>query len=232
MSMHLTREIESLKKMILSLSAIVEESVQKAVWSIEKMDANLANEVLETDLEIDRIEVEVEEACLKTLALHQPVAVDLRFIIAVLKINNDLERIGDLAVNIASRTLFLCEKPRQATPFDFSELCQKTLNMLQTSLDSLMTMSVEKANQVLTLDDEIDEINRQVFVQTFERVREKPEDVEVLFSYLSASRILERIADHATNIAEDVIYTSEGWIVRHGGGETEDRIAEAGPEPE
>lgn len=225
MSMHLTREIESLKKMILSLSAVVEESVRKAVWAIEKMDPDLANEVVAGDIEIDRMEVEVEEACLKALALHQPVAVDLRFIVAVLKINNDLERIGDLAVNIASRALFLCEHPRKATPFDFSDMCHKTLDMLRLSLDSLMTMSVERATKVLSLDDEIDEINRQAIQHTFDRVREKPQDVEALFSYLYASRILERIADHATNIAEDVIYMTEGWIVRHGAGESDGRDA-------
>jgi phosphate transport system protein len=215
MSMHMTREIDTLKRMILSLSAVVEESVQKAVWSIEKLDAKLAQEVVDTDLEIDRIEVEVEEACLKTLALYQPVAVDLRFIIAVLKINNDLERIGDLAVNIASRTLFLCEAPRRVTPFDFSDICHKTLDMLRISLDSLMTMDSARASKVLTLDDEVDEINRKVFARTFEMIRKNPEDTEVLISYMSASRLLERIADHATNIAEDVIYTIEGWIVRH-----------------
>jgi len=221
MSMHLAREIEHLKKMILSLSAVVEESVRKAVWSIERMDRGLADEVVGGDFDIDRMEVEVEEACLKALALYQPVAIDLRFIIAVLKINSDLERIGDLAVNIAERTRFLAEQPRQPAPFDFTDICHKTLDMLRISLDSLMTMSVEKANKVLTLDDEIDEINRHVFTQTFAQVREKPEDVEVLFSYLSASRILERIADHATNIAEDVIYLLEGWIVRHAGGESD-----------
>ncbi len=232
MSMHMTREIDSLKRMILSLSAVVEESVQKAVWSIEKLDRTLAQEVIDTDLEIDRIEVEVEEACLKALALYQPVAVDLRFIIAVLKINNDLERIGDLAVNIASRTLFLCDAPRRVTPFDFSEICHKTLDMLRISLDSLMTMDASRASRVLTLDDEVDEINRNIFGRIFEMIRQSPEDAEVLISYLSGSRLLERIADHATNIAEDVIYMIEGWIVRHGGAFADEDDAGAQAETE
>jgi phosphate transport system protein len=228
MSMHLAREISALKRMILSLSAVVEENVRKAVWSIERLDAKLAQEVIETDLEIDRREVEVEEACLKTLALHQPVAVDLRFIVAVLKINNDLERIGDLAVNIAGRSLFLCEQPPRISPFDFSELCRKALDMLRISLDSLMNMDSIRANKVLILDDEIDEINRQVFARTFEMISQSPQDAEALISYMNASRVLERIADHATNIAEDVIYMNEGWIARHGAAAEID-FTEGGP---
>lgn len=218
MSKHLEREIERLKKMILALSAVVEESVRKAVRSIEARDCALAQEVLDTDREIDQMEVDVEEECLKILALHQPVAVDLRFIIAVLKINNDVERIGDLAVNIAERTFALCERPAIPAPFDFDGMCQKTLEMLRGSLDALMQMDTARARAVLVADNEVDAINREMYAKICAALRRDPSPAEVLLSYLSASRQLERIADSSTNIAEDVIYLIEGTIVRHGRG--------------
>ena len=215
MAEHLLREIGKLKKMILALSAVVENSVQKAARSIEELDRELANEVLGSDREIDRTEVEVEEECLKILALHQPVAIDLRFIVSALKINNDLERIGDLAVNIAERTLFLCDEPRINAPFDFSDMCQKTLAMLRKALDALMTMDLELARQVRADDDAVDEINREMYMKVSDRIQEAPEQALPLLSYISASRHLERIADYATNISEDIVYMIEGDIVRH-----------------
>jgi phosphate transport system protein len=216
MGMHLRREIERLKHMVLSLSAIVEENVRKAVTSISERDPDLAREVRAKDHEIDQMEVDVEEECLKILALYQPVAVDLRLIISALKINNDLERIGDLAVNIAKRALFLAEKPDIGIPFDFGEICRRSLEMLRQSLDALMTMNAELAHQVLASDDEVDAINRKMYVRITGAIHKAPEQTEVLLSYLSATRHLERIADYATNIAEDVIYLTEGEIVRHG----------------
>ncbi len=216
MSMHLQREIESLKKMILGLSAMAEESVRKAVQSLVARDADLAQEVGEADLQIDEAEVQVEEECLKILALHQPVAGDLRFIVSVLKINNDLERIGDLAVNIAKRASFLCQYPDAGIPFDLNSMCQKSTEMLRLSLDALMRMDPDCAQEVLTLDDQVDQINRDMYGQVISAIKADPEKTDILLSYLSASRHLERIADYATNIAEDVIYTARGWIVRHG----------------
>jgi phosphate transport system protein len=212
---HLLREIGKLKQMILALSAVVESSVQKAVRSIQELDRELANEVLGTDKEIDATEVEVEEECLKILALHQPVAIDLRFIISVLKMNNDLERIGDLSVNIAERTLFLCDEARITAPFDFSEMCHKTLEMLRKALDALMAMDLELAREVGSADDEVDEINREMYMKVSERIRQAPDQTLPLLSYISASRHLERIADYATNISEDIVYMIEGDIIRH-----------------
>lgn len=213
--MHLQNEIERLKKMILALSAVVESNVRKAVNSMEKADREAAQEVIAADSEIDRMEVDVEEECLKALALYQPVAVDLRFVIAVLKINNDLERIGDLGVNIAKRATYICNYPTIRAPFEFGELCRKTIDMLRYSLDGLMRMDLERARTVLAIDDEVDAINRQAYAKVFAAMHENPDNAEVLFSYLSASRHLERIADYATNIAEDVIYLINGKIVRH-----------------
>jgi phosphate transport system protein len=171
--------------------------------------------VIEKDLEIDHSEVEVEEECLRILALHQPVAIDLRFIVAALKLNNDLERIGDLAVNIAERALFLSRVTPPVIPFDFNEMAQRTRDMLKQSLDALVNMDIELARRVCAEDDEVDRINREMYVHVKQAIRQHPHHLEALVHLLSVSRHLERIADHTTNIAEDVIYMIEGEIVRH-----------------
>lgn len=216
MSMHLHRAIEGLKKKILELSALVEESVHKAVKAVETRDGRLAFEIEESDSKIDLAEVEVEEECLKILALHQPVATDLRFIVAVLKINNDLERIGDLAVNIADRASALSRitAPAQAH-IDFQGLEGKVLQMLRNSLLSLVSLDEPLAKSVCASDDEVDEINRSVHKQVIQSIREFPTDADRLILLLSVSRNLERIGDHTTNIAEDVLYMIRGEIVRH-----------------
>jgi phosphate transport system protein len=215
MSRHLETEIEKLKKAILSLTAVAEDRVQKAVRSLEERNPDLAREVIDGDAEIDQAEVDIEEECLKILALHQPVAVDLRFIIAVLHINNNMERVGDLAVNMAERTLFLCTQEPVPIPFDLAGMHRKALAMLGHSLDALMRMDANLARQVRAADDEVDEMNREMYAKVSESARRNPEHIEILLSYLSASRHLERVADHATNIAEEVIYLIEGDIVRH-----------------
>ena len=215
MTKHFQNELERLKKKLLTLSAIVEESVERAVRSISNRDVQLAREVIENDRAIDLLEVEVEEECLKILALHQPVAVDLRFVVAVLKINNDLERIGDLAVNIAERSSYLGQKEPIEMPFDFATMEKKTRLMLEKSIDSLIQMNLEVAREVGAADDEIDAINREMYDQVAKGIRNSPDQADRLIHCLSISRHLERIADYATNIAEDVIYMIEGQIVRH-----------------
>jgi phosphate transport system protein len=161
------------------------------------------------------MEVQIEENCLKTLALHQPVAIDLRFIIAVLKINSDLERVGDLAVNVAERAAFLATQPPVDISFDFQAMARKAQEMLKRSLDSLVNLSAAQAREVLLGDDEIDVMNRRMYLIVQDAIRTHPDQTESLIHMLSASRHLERIADHATNVAEDVIYMIEGVIVRH-----------------
>jgi len=162
------------------------------------------------------MEVDLEEDCLKILALHQPVAIDLRFIVAVLKINSDLERIGDEAVNIAERARFLSSKEKLDFLLDFPPMAEKVQSMLNKSLRSLVDMDSRAAREVCISDDEIDAINKQMFIKVQERMKIHPEEIERLIPLLSVSRYLERIADHATNIAEDVIYMVEGVITRHG----------------
>ena len=215
MTEHMQREIDKLKKRLLSLCWIVEERFRQAVKSIEKRDADLARRVIEADAEIDQIEVHVEEECLKILALHQPVAIDLRFIITALKINNDLERVGDLAVNIAERSQFLAAQPKIDVPFDFASMAEKTQSMLRRSLEALVNMDCKLAHKVCAADDEVDEMNRQMYLIVQDAICAHPQQASSLIHLLSVSRHLERIADSATNIAEDVIYMVEGKIIRH-----------------
>ncbi len=215
MSVHLQKEIEKLKKQIIAEGTVVEESVAMAVSAIEKRDRDLAREVIDMDEKIDQLEVNLEEEGLKILALYQPVAIDLRFIVAVLKINNDLERIGDLSVNIAERALFLASQPSIDVPFDFKTMAAKVREMLKNSLDALVEMNAGMAKGVCAADDVVDEINRQMYAQIKEGVQAHPDRLECLIHFLLVSRSLERIADLATNIAEDVIYMTDGMIVRH-----------------
>ena len=215
MSKHLEMEIENLKKRILALSATVEDNVYTAVRALAERSSALADAVIEIDPSIDDTEVTIEEECLKVLALHQPVAGDLRFIVAILKINNDLERMGDLAVNIAERAKFLATRERPDVPLDLPLMAEKTKAMMKKSLDALMKQDARLAYEVLETDDEIDSMNRDMYVRIQDGIRRKPEHLESLIHLLSCSRHLERIADHATNIAEDVIYMIDGVIVRH-----------------
>jgi len=212
---HLERELESLKKRILSLGAMAEESVRMAIQAFETRDRELALEIIEADRKIDEAEVEVEEECLKILALHQPVAVDLRFINAVTKINNDLERVGDEAVNIAERVANIAGKPPVEVPFEYGAMAAKSEAMLKNSLDALVNLDADLAYKVCLLDDEVDDINRDIYDKVKAAIQEQPGRVGYLINLLLISRHLERIADHATNIAEEVIYMVEGEIPRH-----------------
>ncbi len=215
MSAHLQRALNDLKKRILNLSARVEEAVQKATEAFETSNAQMAQEVIDRDVSVDLAEVEIEEECLKILALHQPVAVDLRFIVTVLKINNDLERVGDLAVNIAERACFLATRTVPSVPFDFGYMATKVQKMLKDSMDALVEMDVKKAFEVCLADDEVDMMNSLMYDLTRQKLAEPDADAGCLLHMLSVSRHLERIADQATNIAEDAIYMVKGEIVRH-----------------
>ena len=216
MTKHFDRELEKLKKRILSLGALVEERVYLAIKAIESRDPDLAKRIIRSDHEIDETEVEVEEECLKILALYQPVAIDLRFIVAVIKINNDLERIGDQAVNIAERILSIAKYPNISFHFDYTEMAEIAAAMLKQSLDALVNLDIDMAFRILTLDDEVDDIQSNAYSQIKQAIREHPEEITYLINLYLISRHLERIADHATNIAEEVIYLIEGEIVRHG----------------
>lgn len=215
MATHLHQEIERLKKRILSMGAEVEEAVRKSVDALINRDPKLAGEVIEHDESLDHLEVEVEEECLKILALHQPVAVDLRYVIAVLKMNNDLERIGDLAVDISERATYLAGHPSLGMNADIRQMADTAQLMLKNSLDAMVNSDTELARHVRATDDEVDEVNRRMFGLIHDYISEHPDKVAEAIHLLSAARHLERIADQVTNIAEDVIYMVEGEIVRH-----------------
>jgi phosphate transport system protein len=213
---HFQRELDQLKKRILSLGAMAEERVRLAVKAMENRDTELAERIISTDYEIDEAEMEIEEECLKILALHQPVAVDLRFLSAVIKINNDLERIGDEAVNIAQRVQIIARREKLGIPFDFSAMAEKTEEMLRTSLDAVVNLDLDLAVKVIVSDDEVDAFENEAYDVIKKAIETHPDNVGHLINLLLISRHLERIADHAQNIAEEVVYMIEGEIVRHG----------------
>ena len=216
MTIHFQRELEKIKKRILSLGAMVEERVRMVIKALETRDGDAAKKIIISDHEIDEMEVEIEEECLKILALYQPVAIDLRFLTAVIKINNDLERIADEAVNIAERVQVIAKRQRLDIPFNHSLMAEKSEFMLKKSLDSFVNMDVDIALRVCTLDDEVDNMMNEAYDVVKHAIGKHPDRVSYLINLLLVSRHLERIADHATNIAEEVIYLVEGEIVRHG----------------
>jgi len=217
MPAHLIRELDGLRRRLLSLGARIEAAIAKAVMAMVRRDARLAEEVVAADEEIDRMEVEVEEECLKLLALYQPVASDLRFIVAALKINNDLERMGDLAANIAKGAARLAARDPIEVPADLAAMAAKTRSMVKRSLDALVNADPALAQEVCADDDEVDAFRQSLRARMQAAIADAPERTESIMTLFMAVGHLERIADMATNIAEDVIYTVEGRIIRHGG---------------
>ncbi|MHC4839054.1 MAG: phosphate signaling complex protein PhoU, partial [Planctomycetota bacterium] len=193
-----------------------EEAFGKAIDSILSRDTVRAKEVVEGDKVIDDLEVLLEEEALKILALHAPVAGDLRFIVAAIKINNDLERIADIAANIAKRTLDLERLAPTSPPERFDEMAQQTRTMVRETMQALINRDEKRAHLLPAMDDQIDDLQREILFRIEERMREEPEAVPALMRWANVVRLVERIADYATNIAEDVIYMEEGDIVRHG----------------
>ena len=217
MTVYFMKEIDKLKRNVLELSALVEENLNRSIRAIESADPALANEVIDHDNGIDMKEIEVEEECLKILALHQPVAVDLRYVISVIKINHDLERIGDLSVNIAERALMISSVPRVRTPIDFHAMARKVQFMVKRCLDALVNFDGKAANDVCALDDEIDDINKANYKIIMDAIAldNSTDNVQTMINYLMVSRQLERIADHAVNISEDLVYLIAGKVIRH-----------------
>ncbi len=215
MSKHLQKDIEGLKGKIIDMGGMVEDRVYQATMSVINRDSALAKAVINGDSEIDTIEVSIEEECLKILALYQPVAIDLRLIVAVMKINNELERVGDLAVNIAERSAFLATQSPIEFPFNLKDMAEKTEGMLTRSINTLVNLDVKEAYLIRSEDDQIDAYNREMYNRIKDDFLSHPDDINSLLHAVSIGRHLERIADHATNIAEEVIYLAEAKIVRH-----------------
>jgi phosphate transport system protein len=215
MSMHLQRDLEKLKKDILTMGAMVEDAVRKSISSLHERRGDLAREIIQGDTRIDRFEVDIEEQCLKILALHQPVAEDLRFIAAVIKMNNDLERMADLAVNIAERASVLASEPPVRIPEGLRTMTAAAMAMVRDSLDAFVNRDAARAREICTRDDQVDQYNRDIIAELQRMMEADPTTIRRHTHLFSAVRHLERIADHATNIAEDVVYLVEGEIIRH-----------------
>ena len=215
MSRHFVREIDRLNRLIIEFGNQVENQVKLAIRAVKKSDIELAKKVIREDAKIDEFEVELEEECLKLLALHQPLGEDLRLIISVLKINNDLERIGDHAVNIAERALQLSDIDKLDTPPEILKLTRQAKLMLRKSLLALVEKDAIIATDVVHADDLVDKLNRKMHHKITGRIKSNPEYTEQQILFLSVCRQLERIGDHACNIAEDVLYLLSGDIVRH-----------------
>ena len=215
MTRHIERQIDQLKERILHVGTLVEEAISKSITALINRDASLAQRVMASDEEIDRLEVEVEEECLKILALYQPVAADLRFVVAVLKINNDLERMGDLAKNIAKRVSQLAAGRPCPLPPEIHTMAMQTQEMVKQSLDAVVNADPALARQVREEDDAVDAARQKIRRRVMQTLQEGTDDVESLLRMNSVSKHIERIADMATNVAEDVIYMVEGEIVRH-----------------
>jgi len=215
MSKHLERDLEALEREILAQSSLVEEMIAKACRALVDRRVDLLSEVVDSEQQIDVREVKIEEECLKILALHQPVAVDLRRTATVLKINTELERIADLAVNIAERTSSLADHLDFEFPNKVERMAVKATDMVHDALDAFVELDVDAARDVCRRDEEVDLLNREVIDELYETMHTRPDMVEPALHVFSISRHIERIADCATNIAEDVIYLVEGEIARH-----------------
>src|SRR5438094_5471332 len=215
MAKHVQRDLENLQRDLFALAASVEEAIHLAIRALRERETGPARQVIAGDTQIDLEENHIEEECLKILALHQPVAVDLRRIAAALKINTDLERMADLAEDIAERALHLSQLPEIAIPNKLQRMTDLTTSMVRQSLDAFVNLDVRLARLVCRLDDEVDRYNHDIIEDLIRLMQGSPEMVQPGLSLFSATRHLERIADHATNIAEDVVYLVEGEIIRH-----------------
>lgn len=215
MSIHLTKDMQVLHRNLLSMCATTEEMIHQAVDGLARPSLETAEKLRERDAEIDAWDVKIEDECLKVLALHQPVATDLRRIAAVLKITGELERVADLGVHIAERACGMMSRPDIAIPEKLKEMANRSVELLRRSIDSYVELDADLARQVCAEDDEVDELNRQIIQDLIEKMKQSPDLVEPLMHLFSASRHVERVADHATNIAEDVVYMVEGEIIRH-----------------
>jgi phosphate transport system protein len=221
MERHFLRELESLKTSLIKMGSVVEENIAFAIRTVLEKSSDLAHKVIETDKRVDALEIEIDNAIIDLLALQQPLASDLRFIIAAQKINNDLERIGDHAVNIAEAAETLCTLPSVEMLEEIPKMADITKKMLKDALDSFILLDPVKARLVIVTDDQIDDLNRLVARRIIELIRSNTQTVECGLELSSVSRNLERVADLATNIAEEVIFHTQARVVKHHADEKE-----------
>lgn len=214
MSNQLTRAMHKIKKEILSLGAMVEDRFKKTIYAVTTNDLEQAIHIIETDYLVDAQEVEVEEECLKTLALYHPVATDLRLIAAVIKINNDLERIADYAANIARRFRASGQRPNPFQ-YDYTPMAEQAAKMLKLSLDALVSLDGSLAYKVREMDEKVNNMRNEAYDVMKDAIQKSPEKVDEIINMYLISRHIERVGDHTKNIAEEVIYLIDGEIIRH-----------------
>jgi len=215
MERHFDEELKELNKQLLKMSALVEEAISRSVEVLVERKDDLAKKVIKSDEAINMLEIEIDELCLRLLALHQPTAVDLRFITSVMKINSDLERIGDQAVNIVERSQEIIKQPPLKPLIDIPRLSSLAQRMVKDSIDALVNKDEALAREVCKRDDEVDNLNDQVFRELLTYMIQDPKTITRAVELILVGRHLERIADHATNIAEDVIYFLKGKTIKH-----------------
>ena len=214
-SRHFAEELDALKKRVVEMGRLVEERIQLAVHALIDRNLGAARTVIEGDAEIDRLQVEVDDRCFTLFALHQPVAIDLRSLVAALKINSDLERVGDLGVNIAEATQRYLGHPRLKSLVDIPRMAELALAMLHDALQSFISHDIALAQSVLDRDDALDKLKMKVFRDLLSYMLDDARTVEAALNLVLVSRHLERVGDHATNIAEDVIFIVAARDVRH-----------------
>jgi phosphate transport system protein len=215
MTTHLQMEIDHIKEKVFEMADRSSESLDKAIAALKELDAAAAQKVIDKDNVIDELEKEIDDECVRLLVTRQPAASDLRFVLAMLKINTDLERIGDLAVNISRETQALCGKPMIKPLIDIPRMAAISIEMLRATLGAIITLDSAAAKAVILRDKEIDDLNKQLFRELFTIMMENPALLSQAFSLIIIARLLERAGDHVTNIAERVVYLVEGVDIRH-----------------
>jgi phosphate transport system protein len=215
MARHFHEELEALKQTLLAMGGLVEDQIRRVMRALTERDDGMAQNVIDRDQQVNTYDVEVDEKCVELLALYQPTAGDLRFITTAMKIVTDLERIGDQAVNIAQRTLELNQEPQLKPYIDLPRMADKAQRMVKESLDAFVTRDTELARAVCGKDSEVDALKEQVFRELLTYMMTDPKTIPRAIRLILVSRFLERVADHATNIAEMVIYMVESKMVRH-----------------
>ncbi len=211
-----SREIDKVKKKFMVLGSMVEDRLQKAGLAMRNNDSNMLKEIIDSDWEIDEMEIEIEEECLKILASHQPVAGDLRLLISIIKINNELERIADITVNIAKRVQTINKDPSLAFTIDYRPMFGTVLSMFKLSLDALVTENPDLARRIFLEDEAVNQLRNKAYVEVTNELDQMPGHAKCLVNLYLLARHLERIGDRIKNIAEEVVYLVEGKIVRGG----------------
>lgn len=212
---HFLQELDELQNKLLEMGGLVESSIHESVLALAERRARRTESVWGNEARINRLEIEIDELAIRLLALQQPTAGDLRFITAAIKINTDLERMGDLAVNIAQRTVALIEKPAAKSSAEIHRMALLTEEMVHKCLDAFVRRDPDLAREVLLSDDKVDELRTSIYGESIEFMKQDPATIAEGVDLILISRHLERIADHATNIAEDTLFLVKGLDVRH-----------------